>query len=257
VRAKQMLVNLCTPDPIDPATLSVGRRNVTKKGYATMDLLQGGKKMVLDLENIPLYINQFKNDHGEGFKVVFSWKPSEEWLNFFLALETTVKTFAMNNKDKVFDNAYFPNASIEKNLNAVVADAKVDNKTGQSYRRAVNFKGSTNSSGAFNTKVTNFNDEDRTIEEYFKMNLLANVLVEISPLYVMAGNTSARFCAFPPFFFAPLNFSHSLTLFSRVFRMGHPAGRQAHASHAVGLDGGVPIQAPPERARVGFGAPSA
>ena len=235
MRAKQMLVNLCTPDPIDPATLSVGRRNVTKKGYATMDLLQGGKKMVLDLENIPLYINQFKNDHGEGFKVVFSWKPSEEWLNFFLALETTVKTFAMNNKDKVFDNAYFPNASIEKNLNAIVADAKVDNKTGQSYRRAVNFKGSTNSSGAFNTKVTNFNDEDRTIEEYFKMNLLANVLVEISPLYVMAGNTSARFCVFPPppFFFAPLNFSHSLTLFSRALRMGHPAGRQAHASHAV------------------------
>jgi len=186
-----MFRNITAPEPIDPATLSVQNRNVTKKGFATMDLLRNGKKMVLEIEGIELYINQFKSDHGEGSKVIFSWKPSEEWLNFFLELEATVKTFAASNKDKVFDNAYFPNASIDKNFNAIVADAKVDPKTGVSYRRGVNLKGSTDRSGACNTKVTNFNDEDRTVEAYFKTKLIASVLVELGPLYTMAGNSSA------------------------------------------------------------------
>ena len=101
----------------------------------------------------------------------------------------------------MFDNAYFPNASIEKNFNAIVADAKVDPKTGVSYRRGVNLKGSTDRSGACNTKVTNFNDEDRTVEAYFKTKLIASVLVELGPLYTMAGNSSA-----PPFS-SPLSLS--------------------------------------------------
>ena len=217
-----MFRNITAPESIDPATLSVQSRNVTKKGFATMDLLRGGKKMVLEIEGIELYINEFKSEHGEGSKVIFSWKPSEEWLNFFLELEATVKAFAASNKDKVFDNAYFPNASIEKNFNAIVADAKVDPKTGVSYRRGVNLKGSTDRSGACNTKVTNFNDEDRTVEAYFKTKLIASVLVELGPLYTMAGNSSA-----PPFS-SPL--SLSLSSFHLIsccvfLRVGPPTGR--------------------------------
>lgn len=169
--------------PLEPFV--VGQKTQTKEGYIEVTLKT---PTFIEMADVLVYANEYAKGEGKkGNKQVFSHKPDDDWLAFWLNVHTTANEFAKNNKEEIFGNKFLQNEVIDENMQKVVAIAKVDKVTGTVYRRNMNWKMSTDRRRKSDVKFVDTANKDLPIRDYLGRDFICDALLEIGPIWVMAS----------------------------------------------------------------------
>lgn len=176
--------NIDNPNtPLEPFV--VGKKSVSKDGYIEVTLKT---TYLVEMPGVLVYANEYAKGEGKkGTKQVFSHKPDDDWLAFWLNVHATANAFVKNNKEEVFGNKFLQDEVIDEQMTKVVAIAKVDKVTGTVYRRSMNWKMSTDRRRKSNVKFVDSKNKDISIVPYLGTDFVCDALLEIGPIWVLAS----------------------------------------------------------------------